>query len=106
MANTYTCHLSKSSPRYRDWRAILGSDEAPIENPIPISATFGKSREQIEVHRLDLKRFTPEQMQRLVAWCISEFGRPAEEVEATIKRDGFPIRAEDVTVAIDHRLFT
>jgi len=105
----WDCHLMKSSPRYEEWRAILGTDEVPIISPTPASAILGT--EMAEVYKLDIAKLALDQKSLLIDFCIRRFGSNVTadqraEIERELNEVGFPIRAEDVTVAFDHRFFT
>lgn len=102
--SAWKCHLLQSSPRYENWRKILGSDEAPIRNPVPIKAIFGA--EITEIFRLDIAKLTADQRSRLVAFIVEKFNVAEATAQAEIETSGFPIRAADVCVAFDHRYFT
>lgn len=97
----WTGHLRPSSPRYDKWREILGTDEVPIVNPIPVMAILGI--EETEVYHLDLARLNSDQNSRLIDFVVERFGAQRDRVLAELLAVGFPIRAADVTVAIDLR---
>lgn len=98
------CHLIKSSPRYEKWREILGSDEPPITNPMPFKTRLGA--EITWVYALDVAKLTSDQRAKLVEFIVQTFGVTAAKAEEELSTTGFPIRAEDVIVACDHRFFT
>jgi hypothetical protein len=99
----WTATLLTSSPRYHDWRAILGSDEVPITNPKPFAMQLGP--EMTEAYSLDMERLDREQHARLVDFVVERFGVKGREAVRTLGSDGFPIRAADVTVCFDLRAF-
>lgn len=99
----WTATLVPSSPRYQDWRAILGSDEVPIANPKPFATQLGP--DLVEVHTLDMSRITRDQFGRLVDVIVERFGVKGREAVRTLESDGFPIRAADVSVTYELRAF-
>lgn len=100
----WTCHLLTSSPRYENWRKILESDEAPIISPTPIKALLGA--EMADVFRLNISKLTADQKSRLIDFIAEKFHVARATAQHEIETNGFPIRAEDVVVAFDHRFFT
>jgi hypothetical protein len=100
----WTCHLLTSSPRYESWRKILESDEAPIVSPTPIKALLGA--EMADVFRLNIAKLTADQRSRLIDFIVQKFNVAEATAQSEIEVNGFPIRAEDVVVAFDHRFFT
>lgn len=104
MVKAWTCYLMKASPRYEAWRAILGSDEVPIKNPIEQEAQLGDS-ERALVHPIDIKALSADQRDRLIDFIIEKFGADVVEINHRLDTEGFPIRAEDVSVAFDARYF-
>jgi hypothetical protein len=108
--------LNTGSPRYRIWREILDSDEVPIKHYTPAKATLGVPaieravgtpavEENVEVYELDLGELGSAQIRRLAAFVSAKFITTLEQVEATIRIEGFPIRSEDVIVAFSTRGF-
>jgi hypothetical protein len=108
--------LNPGSPRYRIWREILDQDEVPIKHYAPAKATLGVPmteravgtpvmEENVEVYALDLQELGSAQIRRLAAFVSEKFSTPVDQVEATIRIEGFPIRAEDVIVAFSMRAF-
>lgn len=108
--------LNSSSPRYEIWRNILDGDEVPLKHPAAQRATLGvpiieravgtpAMEENVEVYVLNLYGLTKFQIERLVAFISEKFRTPTHEVEETIRREGFPIRADDVIVAFSLRAF-
>jgi len=99
MVKAWTCYLMQSSPRYQAWRAILGTDEVPIINPIPFAATLG-DEEGIEVHKLDIDKLNLAQQSLLIDFCLRKFGSnitgdQRAQVERELNEVGFPIRADN-----------
>jgi hypothetical protein len=99
----WTATLVPSSPRYQDWRGILGSDEVPLLNGKPFSTQLGDDTET--VYKLDLERFTREQAERLAAWIVEHFGCTLRTARGELASRGFPIREADVSVSFSMRAF-
>jgi hypothetical protein len=95
--------LVSNSPRYSKWRYILESDDVPLKAPGSFQAALNGI--PTECYALDLEKLTPEQHSRLVEWISKQFSVPVEEVRESLPTEGFPIRAEDVSVAYDLRAF-
>jgi len=99
----WMAHLVKSSPRYPDWFGILGADEVPLSNSKPFAVELGG--ELTEAYSLDLERFDRVQTTRLLQFIVEHFGVSARTALQRLESDGFPIRACDVSVSYDVRLF-
>ncbi len=95
--------LVKSSPRYDDWRHILDDDDVPITSPNSVEAQLGP--EKVEVYRLDVKRLNPGQRDRLIDFIVVKFNERRSAAADAIDKEGFPIRATDVTVEVSMRAF-
>src|SRR5262249_13776611 len=89
------------SPRYENWRGILGTDEVPIMLPFGYKALFGE--ESVSAYDLNLDALSPEQRERLIAWIAKEYGDSREKIEEGLNEFGFPIREADVIVAFNAR---
>jgi hypothetical protein len=100
----WSATLRPSSPRYEQWRKILGSTDVPIQTHLPFSTQLGPEGQQ-EVYALDLSRFDRVQVQRLVDVMVDHFGMKAHEAKRVLETDGFPIRSVDVLVSYDVRAF-
>lgn len=96
--------LSLRSPRYQTWLDILGTNEVPLKSARLHAADLGPEKD-VEVYLLDLAKFDQGQRWRLIEWIGSKFGASRGEIEGELDQVGFPIRAEDVTVAFDMRAF-
>jgi hypothetical protein len=96
-------HLVSTSPRYSKWQYILGSNEVPLKAPGSFQAALNGI--PTECYALDLEKLSPEQHNRLIEWISKQFSVPVEEVKRDLPTEGFPIRAEDVSVAYDMRAF-
>ena len=96
--------LNQSSPRYADWRKILGEDRVPLLSPWAAQAKLGE--ETTHVYALDWHDLDGDASQRLLEFVAAKFGVATEVIEADLNRDGhFPIREQDVTVFYDMRAF-
>jgi hypothetical protein len=103
-ANPLFCAtLRPASERYAQWREILGSVDVAIMSPIPSLCMLGT--QEAQVYNLRIAALTEEQLTRLVAFIAHKFSAAPETVRAALPAEGFPIRAEDVTVAISLRAF-
>lgn len=100
----WSATLLQSSPRYQDWRKILGSDEVPITSHRPFATELGPEGLQ-EVYSLDLNRFDRVQVQRLMDVMVDRFGLKPHQAKQVLESEGFPIRAVDVLVSYDVRAF-
>ena len=49
--------LASDSPRYQEWREILGSDDVPLISPASGQAQLGEETD--EIHLLDVKQLSP-----------------------------------------------
>lgn len=93
--------LNTSSPRYEDWRKVLGSDRVPLKSPGSGQTQFGE--EVAEVYMLDWPNLEELVKERLVHFLAHKFQAAKEEVRAELDAHGMPIRAADVTVCFDLR---
>ncbi len=104
MRKLWWASLNSSSPRYADWKAILGTDSVPLLSPGSAEAQLGE--ETCEVYALDWQNLDGEQSQRLIDFLSKKFSADPKEIESDLDRDGhMPIRAADVTVCYDMRAF-
>lgn len=97
--------LAKDSPRYADWLLVFGRNVVEIKSPVPSKGILPGLGER-EVYLVDLSALSSDQRERLHEHLARRFGGTVEEVAATLEREGLPILAEDVGVAMDLRLFT
>jgi hypothetical protein len=95
--------LVESSPRFAQWREVLGSTDVPIKSPISSFAELADGRD--DVYEIDLESLDQEQLTRLVDFVVKRFGADSDLVRSTILDEGFPIRASDVIVAMSLRAF-
>jgi hypothetical protein len=91
--------LRRESPRYEAWRGILGGDDVPVKAPLSAQGYLGG--QPADIYELDLDRFSPEQTNRLAEWISRRFSVLPAQVLSELPVQGFPIRAEDVSVAFD-----
>lgn len=103
MDGLWSATLDPHSPRYEQWKEILGSEIVPLKHPGAFNCKLGDDKE--EVYALDLKAFTPQAIDRLVAFVCQKFKAEEDEVRNELKVNGFPIRDEDVIVAFSLRAF-
>ena len=91
--------------RRQVWRDILGhEDGVPVVSPVPVLATTAAAGVK-RFYRVDIKRLTPEQLERAIDYLAAKFGEPREEVAAGVRGEiGIPLLADDVHVAFDARL--
>jgi hypothetical protein len=100
-----TAQILKSSPRYRDWLDVLGTDTVPIESPVPHVGIF-PDRGQKECYAVAVKKLSTSQIDKIVGFCAKRFEVPEAEVLASLFGEhGLPILAEDVLVSIPLRAF-
>jgi len=96
--------LGSSSPRYKDWFQILGTDKVPLLHPGDAECNFiGEGA--VYAHRLALDQLDEHQLNRLIAFVAKKFGADEGTVRTEVLRDGFPVRSEDVTIFYDMRAF-
>jgi hypothetical protein len=96
--------LTSTSPRYADWFGILGTDKVPLRSPGEGETEFiGEGK--VQAYVLNLDKLSEEQFERLITFVAKKFRADREIVRKEVQRDGFPIRAEDVTISYDIRAF-
>lgn len=83
------------------WIEVFGSDRVPIESPIGEIAEIPGFKYPQKVLKLDMKRVTEQQKQKLVAAIAKKFNITEEEVKKDLEEKGMPILDKDVTVSID-----
>jgi hypothetical protein len=96
--------LNPAGPNYQTWLEIFGSNQVPLKNPRDVKATL-EGEGQADVYLLDIEALTLPQRARLWSKVAAKFGVPIYEVQAEVKKKGFPIRAADVIVSFDVRAF-
>lgn len=100
----WCAYLRGGSPRYEEWRAILGGDEVELADPYERRATLEKP--DVPVYLLSVKRLSEEQRRRLARFVAEKCGVREEEVRGQFEANGhFPIREEDVTLVFSMRAF-
>jgi hypothetical protein len=98
----FKARLYARSPRYEQWRRILGSDDIPLAGLRSHFANLGDET-GVEFYPLDVNRLTPEQRERLVRFLSARHNAPRRSVEEQLDTVGFPVRSADVVVAISLR---
>jgi len=99
----YRAMLNPNGPNYQAWLDILGNTNVPLKSAAPVKATLGN--EEHEAYLLNLDGLTLKQKARLLGAMAQKFGVSINEIDAEIRRVGFPIRAVDVIVSYDMRAF-
>jgi hypothetical protein len=101
----FTATILKSSPRYRDWIEVLGTDQVPVESPLPHVGHFPVIGEK-QCYAVAVKKLSTMQIDNLVAHMAKRFEVREDEVLADLLGDhGLPILAEDVSVLISLAAF-
>lgn len=96
--------LNGSSPRYADWKAILGTDKVPLLSPQTAETKLGE--ETCAVYLMDWQNLDEEASNRLLDFLAKKFNADREVIAADLDETGyFPIREADVTVFYDMRAF-
>lgn len=81
------------------FRSVFGTDTVCVTSPVPTWVELpGKGRSL--VHFLDLDCLTPEQWERLVEHTASTWGYSRQEAEEGLRKEGMPLLADDVTIAV------
>jgi hypothetical protein len=96
--------LNPSGPNYEAWTKVFDGSRVPLKSSASVKADLGAEKD-VEVYLLDLSAMPLGVRARLVTAVAAKFGVPVYEVEAEIKKVGFPIRAADVIVSFDVRAF-
>ena len=91
--------LNPQGPNYATWRETLDGEKVPLKSSQSVKAQLGPEKD-VEVYMLDLTALPLGNRARLVGRMAATFGVPVYEVEAELKRSGFPIRAADVIVRL------
>lgn len=97
--------INATSPRLSRWLEGYGCRSVPVVSPLSQRAVLPGYPDGAEVYRLDIRRFTPDQLERLAAVLSRVFGIPTSEVLERLKdpAQGCPVLAEDVSVPIPLR---
>jgi hypothetical protein len=103
-AEVWSAILNPKGPNYQAWHDTLGGDKVPLKSCASVKATLGPEKD-VDVYMLDLAAMALGQRAKLVGRMAATFGCPVYEVEAELKRSGFPIRAADVIVSFSTRAF-
>lgn len=104
MPESFKAVLHPQSPRYDDWLRVLRQDEVPLKSPRSFFANLGEEAD-VEVYSLNVEGLTTEQRSRLVNWVSEKFGVAPAMVNEQLEGIGFPVRAVDVTIAMEMRAF-
>lgn len=101
-----TATIKRECPRYQDWLEVFGTDTIQITMPLPCQGSV-PGVAAAEFYKLYVPSLTAEQRARLMAFLAGKFGEPPSIVEALIDdpEHGVPIKADDVSVAVDARAF-
>jgi hypothetical protein len=91
--------LVTDSPRYADWNYVFDGEAVPLKYDRP------EQVEQSGVFSIDMERLTPIQFERLVNTIERVFAKKRSEVYAQLRKEGFKIRALDVTITKPKRNF-
>ncbi len=87
--------------RGEEWRLITGTNEFPIQSPIPVLGDLpGKG--ETRCYLLALDQVEPEILRRIVAHLAKKFGMTPEETEREMKTVGIPIPADDCSMMVLH----
>jgi len=103
MPELYSAILNPSGPNYERLRKVFDGS-VPLESPHSHLAQLGEEK-NVEVYRLNFRAMPLGQRAKLFAIVAASAGVPISIVEGIAAKDGFPIRAADVIVAISMRAF-
>lgn len=96
-------HIDPNCERAEWWRHCYGSLDVPLLSPIP-EWRRGPDGTPQRFFKVDMRRLTDEQRERVAAFVADKFSVPIDDVRADMERDGIPILADDVIVSFDARL--
>jgi hypothetical protein len=99
VSEKYVGFLAPASDRYEAWIEVLGSNEAPLTSPYPMTAS-APGIAQGAFYSLDIAALSVVQRTRLIAYLARRFELPEEEVARDLDTIGCPIVAEHVSVTI------
>jgi hypothetical protein len=99
MGTDFKAIIRESSPRYREWLSVMGTNEFPLKSPIA-GLTHLPGRGEVHVLMIDVALLSEEQRARLVKHLAAKFGIEESDVASSLDREGVPILDEDVTVVI------
>ena len=103
MRELWWATLDSHSPRYADWLRILGTDKVPLLSLGSGQTKLGEETE--EVYLLNWPGLDEGQKSRLLDFLAKKFSANLDEIRSDLDKNGFPIRASDVTVCFDMRAF-
>ena len=96
--------LNHSSPRYKDWFTILGTDKVQLLTPKTGKTKLGE--EESAVYLLDWQHLDEGQSERLLDFLAKKFGADKSAIQYDLDKTGhFPISESDVTVFYSIRAF-
>ena len=106
MKELWHASLDKTSPRYEQWKHILGQDDhVPLVRPFSTHADLGPEKD-VEIYLLDWQNLDEDQSNKLLEMLSEKFKASTETIAEELDADGyFPIRAADVFIAFDLRAF-
>lgn len=103
MRELWWARLDSKSPRYASWLEILGTDKVPLLTPGSGQTKLGEETE--EVYLLNWPGLDEGQKRRLLDFLAKKFSADLDEIRSELDKNGFPIRASDVSVFFDMRAF-
>lgn len=98
--HVWSATLNPSSPRYQLWLQVLGTTSIPLVSPQSGKADFVGEENDVDVYLLNLPALTLMQRAALLSAIARLFKVPIYEVEGEIRKNGFPVRADDVVVTL------
>jgi hypothetical protein len=99
-----TAIIAKDSPRAARWREVFGTETIPLVSPLAQRGMV-LGMESARFYKLDVRRLSPEQRRRLVAYLTGRFRLSEAEVNESLDGEhGMPILADDVVVVMSPRL--
>jgi hypothetical protein len=98
MSQDFTVTVTNPA-RAADWQAILGRTTVAVTSPIPTRANLPGHPDAL-IYMLDLDELLQEEIDRLIAFIAQRFQIAEAEVAHDIRRQGFPILADDCYVAV------
>lgn len=86
--------------RGRKWSAILGTNELPIQSPVPQRAMLPGFTDALQVYMLAIDQLADGQLNTIVNYLADNFDMSRSEAIREVQANGIPILAEDVVVTI------
>lgn len=89
------------------WKEIYGSHDVPLKSGLPHKATVPNHDDPQDCYLIDVKRLSPEQIEKICRTMATKFNVPIEEVrEGVLGEHGVPVLAKNLSgVSFDARLF-